>query len=76
MKQDDTKTSGRYKRTDSVGWLGWDAGGGGEEKSRLASLLSHKDDLWEQEGISLQEELSSSPQTHVYILTLNSEERQ
>lgn len=28
------ETSSRYKRTDSVGWLGWDAGGGREEELR------------------------------------------
>lgn len=34
MKQDDTETSRRYKRTDSVGWLNQDAGGGHEEELR------------------------------------------
>lgn len=75
LKQDDTKTGGRCKRRDSFGWLIWDAGGGGEEELRWAFLLSHRDDLWKEEGISLWEELSSSPQTRVF-LTSNSEERQ
>lgn len=54
------------KQGDTKIWLGWDAGGGREEEIRCVLLLSHRDDLWKEDGYSSAGGIVLLTHTHVH----------